>query len=54
MNFGEFLECDETGCITGCDTGRVVANFSHVSEGESFVEHYNKLEFSDNDFDIGN
>ena len=41
MNLGENIKADETGCITGCETGRVIAKFSHVSEGESFVEMVN-------------
>lgn len=43
MNFGEHLESDDKGSISGLDTGRLVATFSHVSEGESFVECYNNL-----------
>lgn len=43
MNFGEQLESDDKGSISGFDTGRLVATFSHVSEGESFVECYNNL-----------
>lgn len=41
MDLGEQIETDETGCITGVDTGRVVAKFSHVGESVAFVELYN-------------
>ena len=54
VDFGEFLECDEKGFVIGVDTGRVVAKFSHVQEGESFVQSYNQQEFSDTEFDAGN
>jgi hypothetical protein len=42
MNFVEKLEIDiATWQVIGCDTGRVVATFSHHQEAESFVKFYN-------------
>jgi hypothetical protein len=42
MDFGEFVLCDSDGTVTGCDTNRVIAEFSKVDEGESFAEIYNE------------
>lgn len=42
MNFGEDLELDSNQVVIGVDTGRVVAEFSHHAEAQSFVNFYNK------------
>ena len=44
MNLGENIECDETGTVSGYDTGRVIAKFSHVAEGEAFVKLNNYIQ----------
>jgi hypothetical protein len=38
INLGEKIECNNSSTVTGCDTGRVIAKFSHVSEAEHFCE----------------
>ena len=41
MNFGEKIYHAGAGLVYGQDTDRLIANFSHSSEAESFVEYYN-------------
>ncbi len=48
MIFGEKLIHEGAGIITGDDTGRVVAKFSHEAEAESFCESANKKAPTDN------
>jgi len=43
MNLGEKVTHDGAGIVTGDDTGRIVAKFSHEAEAESFCEAVNML-----------
>lgn len=41
MNLGEGVEFDSAGTVCGLETGRVICNFSHAAEAESFVDLIN-------------
>ncbi len=41
MNFGEKIYHAFGGFVYGVDTDRLIAEFAHESEAESFVEIYN-------------
>lgn len=41
MNFGEKIYHAVGGFVYGVDTDRLIAEFSHESEAESFVDSYN-------------
>lgn len=41
MNFGENVYHAVGGFVYGVDTDRLIAEFSHESEAESFVDSYN-------------
>jgi len=44
MNINENVRHDGAGVVTGCDTERVVAEFSHEAEADGFCELYNSQE----------
>ncbi len=44
MKIGENVKHDGNGVVIGCDTERVVAEFSHEAEADSFCELHNGQE----------
>jgi len=48
MQFGEDAIHDGAGVVTGSDTGRVIAKFSHEAEAEAFCEALNTKAPTDN------
>lgn len=42
MNLGEDIKTNNAGIVEGCDTGRLIAKFSHPEEAKSFAEMANR------------
>lgn len=36
--FDENIECNNSNLVTGCDTGKIIAEFMNVSDAENYVE----------------